>query len=145
VGSHDGFDYFEGSGRYQLTSMKVPGALTVSPGDEGGSLQAGAPTTGNITVGDVDAWTFSVAQGQPIILSLARNADADLLWPWIRLISPTGRLLGQASGRDVVQILDSFGQPLTAPLTGTYTAIVGSNDGNTRGFGGSGGYTILRR
>jgi len=136
---------FAGSGRYQLTTVKAPGSLTVSAGDEGGPLQTGTPTAGVITVGDVDAWTFSATQGQPLLLSVTRDVAVSQLWPWVRLISPTGRLIGQASGRDVVQIVDSFGQPIPAPLTGTYTAIVGSLDDKVSPFRGSGAYTILRR
>src|SRR2546428_4007177 len=43
--------------------------------------------------------------------------------PWIRLVSPTGVLLGNGIGTSAVQIA------ATAPATGTYTVIVGTNDG----------------
>src|SRR2546426_265431 len=43
--------------------------------------------------------------------------------PWIRLVSPTGVLLGNGIGTSAVQITT------TAPATGTYTVIVGTNDG----------------
>src|SRR5947208_1720822 len=43
--------------------------------------------------------------------------------PWIRLVSPTGVLLGTSIGASAVQIA------ATAPTTGTYTVIVGTNDG----------------
>src|SRR5438046_3507563 len=43
--------------------------------------------------------------------------------PWIRLVSPTGVLLGNGIGASAVQIA------VTAPTTGTYTVIVGTNDG----------------
>src|SRR5438034_1172163 len=43
--------------------------------------------------------------------------------PWIRLVSPTGVLLGNGIGTSEVQIA------ATAPTSGTYTVIVGTNDG----------------
>src|SRR2546426_275612 len=44
--------------------------------------------------------------------------------PWIRLVSPTGALLATSSaGASAVQVAT------TAPATGTYTVIVGTNDG----------------
>src|SRR5204863_9986824 len=43
--------------------------------------------------------------------------------PWIRLVSPTGALLATSIGASAVQIA------ATAPATGTYTVIVGTNDG----------------
>src|SRR5438309_9861656 len=43
--------------------------------------------------------------------------------PWIRLVSPTGVLLATGIGTSAVQIA------VSAPATGTYTVIVGTNDG----------------
>src|SRR3989442_13804319 len=44
--------------------------------------------------------------------------------PWIRLVSPTGVLLATSSaGASAVQVATN------APTTGTYTVIVGTNDG----------------
>src|SRR5438094_3320546 len=43
--------------------------------------------------------------------------------PWIRLVSPTGVLLGTGIGTYAVQIA------ATAPTSGTYAVIVGTNDG----------------
>jgi len=43
--------------------------------------------------------------------------------PWIRLVSPTGVLLGNSIGASAAQIT------ATAPTSGTYTVIVGTNDG----------------
>src|SRR5437773_1020477 len=47
--------------------------------------------------------------------------------PWIRLVSPTGVVLGSRNGVSAAQIV------VTAPTTGTYTVIVGTVDG----FGGN--------
>src|SRR5437773_2430957 len=43
--------------------------------------------------------------------------------PWIRLVSPTGVLLGNGIGTSAVQIA------ATAPTRGTYNVMVGTNDG----------------
>src|SRR5256885_675780 len=55
--------------------------------------------------------------------------------PWIRLVSPTGVLLGNGIGASAVQIA------ATASATGTYTVIVGTNDGFGRN-NDTGGYLL---
>src|SRR5881628_2086745 len=58
--------------------------------------------------------------------------------PWIRLVSPTGVLLGNGIGASAVQIA------VTAPTGGTYTVIVGTNDGSTLGRNNDTGSYLLR-
>src|SRR5207344_2420146 len=59
-----------GTGNYVLTLAKAPGGLTISPGDQGGALTNGANHNGEITLGDIDAWTFSATAGDSITISL---------------------------------------------------------------------------
>ncbi|MEP7348058.1 MAG: PPC domain-containing protein, partial [Gemmatimonadaceae bacterium] len=49
----------DGNGTYSITLAKAPGAITISPGDQGGPLMSGANHVGTIGVGDLDAWTFT--------------------------------------------------------------------------------------
>src|SRR5207244_3653514 len=60
-----------------------------------------------------------------IALSMGEVAPVSAgLRPWIRLVSPTGVLLATSSaGASAVQVATN------APTTGTYTVIVGTNDG----------------
>jgi hypothetical protein len=108
-------------GSYLLTLAKTPGALTVHAGDQGGAMTNGANHAGSIYSGDLDAWTFSAALGDSIMLSIGEvlQTQVDPLFnPWIRLIGPNGNLLGSAAGTLAAQIA------ATAPLTGTYTVLV---------------------
>src|SRR5438876_328911 len=77
-----------------------------------------------IYLGDLDQWSFTATQGDYIALSMGEVAPVSAgFQPWIRLVSPTGVLLGNGIGASAVQIA------VTAPTTGTYTVIVGTNDG----------------
>jgi len=66
----------------------------------------------------------TATQGQVITLSMSEVAPVTTgFQPWIRLVSPTGVLLGNSIGASAAQVV------VTAPTTGTYTVIVGTNDG----------------
>src|SRR3989454_1054646 len=126
VGTNDGFGRNEDTGSYLLTLAKGPGTFATSPGDEGGDLTNGATHAGTIYLGDLDGWSFTATQGDYIALSMGEVAPATAgFQPWIRLVSPTGVLLGNGIGTSAVQIA------ATAPTSGTYTVIVGTNDGTS--------------
>src|SRR6059036_1431060 len=124
VGTNDGFGRNEDTGSYLLTLAKGPGAFVTSAGDEGGDLTNGATQAGTIYLGDLDQWSFTATQGDYIALSMGEVAPVSAGFrPWIRLVSPTGVLLATSIGTSAVQVAAS------APTTGTYTVIVGTNDG----------------
>jgi hypothetical protein len=114
--------YYDGTGTYQLTLGKGPGAVEVSTGDEGGPMTNGATNAGTIYQGDFDTWTFTATQGDHVALSMSTVTQTTAHFaPWIRLVSPTGVLLGNSftsTGASNIAV--------TAPATGTYTVIVGS-------------------
>src|SRR5437763_945132 len=99
VGSLTGFGgAIDGTGSYLLTLAQGPGAVVVSAGDEGGPMTDGATNAGTIYLGDLDTWTFMALQGDYIALSMRSfptRRSSDL--PWIRLVSPTGVLLGSSA------------------------------------------------
>src|SRR5205809_593199 len=126
VGTNDGTVSArnDDTGSYLLTLAKGPGTFATSTGDEGGDLPNGATQAGTIYLGDLDQWSFAATQGQVITLSISEVAPATAgFQPWIRLVSPTGVLLGNSIGASAAQIT------VTAPTSGTYTVIVGTNDG----------------
>src|SRR5207244_1335098 len=126
VGTNDGFGRNEDTGSYLLTLAKAPGAFATSSGDEGGDLTNGATHAGTIYLGDLDQWSFTATQGDYIALSMGEVAPVSAgFQPWIRLVSPTGVLLATGIGTSAVQIA------VSAPASGTYTVIVGTNDGTT--------------
>src|SRR5439155_1739322 len=103
------------------------------------SLINGQTYSGTISVpGELDTWTFTATQGDYITLSMGTVAPASAHFaPWIRLVSPTGVLLGNsATGQGAGNVA------VTAPTSGTYTVIVGSNSGATGFFDGTGSYLL---
>ncbi len=84
--------YANGTGPYILSLAKGPGAVTVSPGDQGGPMTSGFQHKGQLAVGDLDVWTFTAAARDNIVLRLG-TADAN---PQIRVFGPTGAEAGAA-------------------------------------------------
>ncbi|HEV2749346.1 MAG TPA: hypothetical protein VGV12_02355, partial [Gemmatimonadales bacterium] len=123
-----------GTGSYQLTLAKGPGAFVVSPGDEGGPIDDGASNTGTIYLGDLDMWSFTATQGDYIAVSMGTVGSASAHFaPWIRLVSPTGVLVGNNATLGAAQVA------VSAPTSGTYTVIVGTFDGF---YDGTGSYQL---
>ncbi len=139
VGSLTGFGgAVDGTGSYLLTLAQGPGAIVVSAGDEGGPMTNGATNAGTIYLGDLDTWTFTATQGDYIALSMGAVAPMSAHFaPWIRLVSPTGVLLGSsATGTGASDVA------ATAPTSGTYTVIVGSLTGFGGAIDGTGSYLL---
>src|SRR5438046_7780415 len=75
-------------------------------------------------------WTFTATQGDYIALSMGTVAPASAHFaPWIRLVSPTGVLLGNSATGEGAGEIDA-----NAPASGTYNVIVGSNYGDSGFF-----------
>src|SRR5437764_1315103 len=139
VGSLTGFGgASDGTGSYLLTLAQGPGAVEVSTGDEGGPMTDGATNAGATYLSDLDTWTFTATQGAYIALSMVAVAPLSAYFaPWIRLVSPTGVLLGSsATGTGASDVA------ATAPTSGTYTVIVGSLTGFGGAVDGTGGYLL---
>ena len=129
--------FYDGTGSYRLTLAQGPGAVEVSTGDQGGPMTNGATNAGSIYQGDFDTWTFTATQGDHITLTMgAVNPVSAHFAPWMRLVSPTGVLLGNSfpGAGTAAQIT------VTAPTTGTYTVIVGSYLSGF--FDGTGSYLL---
>jgi hypothetical protein len=115
----------DAEGDYQLTLAKVPGTFVVPAGDQGGTMVNGANHQGRIHRGDLDQWSFTAAQNDSILVSIGEILDSEIdpgFWPWIRVFGPNGALLYSISGNWVAYAA------VTAPLTGTYTVLVATND-----------------
>ena len=107
------------AGDYRLTLAQSPGAITVSPGDEGGPMINAVVYTGTISNGDLDVWTFNACEGAGLNLRVDELPGAIRFDPTLRLYAPNGTLLANVSGATTAQI------NLTAPALGGYTLIVG--------------------
>ncbi|MBX3743862.1 MAG: putative Ig domain-containing protein [Verrucomicrobiae bacterium] len=81
--------YDNGAGEYSLSFVKAPGAITITEGDQGGPLTNGGIHPAELTVGDLDAWTFSAAAGDRVILRMGATGFV----PRLRLYDPNGALV----------------------------------------------------
>jgi hypothetical protein len=134
-------DYYGNkTGNYILHLIKAPGTFVVPTGDEGGPMTNGANHAGRIGApngqpisddpGDQDPWTFTANQNDYLSISIGEKLTTEidpLFWPYIRLIGPTGTVVGTDTGALAARI------SLRAPLTGTYTVIVADYYATTPG------------
>src|SRR2546427_54907 len=96
----------------------------------------GATNAGSIYQGDFDTWTFTATQGDYIALSVGTVTQTTAHFaPWIRLVSPTGVLLGNSFTQTAASNIAA-----TAPTSGTYTVIIGSYVGGF--YVGTGSYLL---
>ena len=124
--SDGSFQNYGGTGTYQLNYVEVPGSFVVSPGDQGGPMSGVAKYYGTITLGDLDAWTFTACQGDSINLQLnTTNFNG-----YVELYGPNGALLKTSGGSMVSSIA------YTATNCGTLTVLVSSySAGDTGTYG----------
>ncbi len=121
------------TGQYRLTLVKVPGTMTLAPGDEGGPMTNGVMHTGTIDVGDLDVWSFSAANGEALTIEIGEAVSGSTLTPAVWLYGPDGRLLDSNSGTAAGQV------NFRATNSGTFTAVVGDF---SSGYSGSGAYRL---
>src|SRR2546425_2940610 len=96
----------------------------------------GATNDGSIYQGDFHALTCAPSQGDYIALSVGTVTQTTAHFaPWIRLVSPTGALLGNSSTQTGASNVAA-----TAPTSGTYTVIIGSYFGGF--YDGTGSYLL---
>jgi choice-of-anchor C domain-containing protein len=108
------------TGSYRLRFMHIPGAFVVPPGDEGGTLTAGTTNDAVTDLGDEDIWNFTAFKGLSLSLSAQKLSGTATYNPWIRLYSPTGAPLTNASSATTATIN-------YAPTnSGVFTLLVGS-------------------
>ncbi len=122
-----------GAGDYRISLAVSGGGVVVSLGDQGGPLGNGATENAFLHAGELDVWTFTASAGAYIAAGMGESTAGSDLFPYLRLVSPSGKLLDQdwSSGGAHVQG--------NAPETGTYTLIAASNDW---GLSGAGDYRI---
>src|SRR2546425_3057152 len=96
----------------------------------------GATNAGSIYQGDFDTWTFTATQGDYIALSVGTVTPASAHFaPWIRLVSPTGALLGNSFTQTEASNIAA-----TAPTSGTYAELIAGY--LTGAYDGTGSYLL---
>ena len=88
---------YSGTGTYQLDYLKVPGDYVVPPGDDGGPLTNGTLNVGTISVGDLDAWSFTANAGDSVVVRVGQLTAAGNFNPWLRIYGPDGALVGSGA------------------------------------------------
>jgi hypothetical protein len=125
---------YTGSGTYQIKLIKTGSPLTLGPNDSGGAMTNGTMQTGNVSIGGMEAWSFSATSGESLVIRMGELVSGSSLTPFLRLLGPDGALL------------DKFGQSASAAEVATRAAnsgvftVVASDF--TPGYTGSGGYRI---
>jgi Bacterial pre-peptidase C-terminal domain len=115
--------YYAGQqGTYDLRYIKVPGSFVVPPGDDGGSLTNGGNHNGTIDLGDLDAWTFSAANGDNIEL---REGTTNIN-PSFTVYDPNGKVVGSAFDNSTPSTRD-VKLSLQVTNTGNFTVVVQAN------------------
>jgi hypothetical protein len=115
--------YYQNSGGYSISLARAPGAIRVSPGDQGGALTNGLRHTGFLALGDLDVWSFDAGAGNGIEL---RMGTTDVMVPRIDLYGPDGALI--ATDPPTAPFTSSRDSAISthAPIAGTYTVVVSS-------------------
>src|SRR5437899_1890580 len=135
IGSYVG-GFYDGTGSYLLTLAQGPGAVDVSAGDQGGTMTNCTKFAGRNYECDFNTWTFTAMQGDYIALSVGTVTQTTAhLAPWIRLVSPSGLLLGLSYTPTAATYTASLHDAL--PI---YTVIIGSYVGGF--YDGTGSYLL---
>src|SRR5438309_708926 len=91
-------EYYDGTGSYLLTLAQGPGAVVVSNGDEGGPMTDWSTYAGSLYSFPTRRSSDLATQGDYIALSVGTATPTTAHFaPWIRLVSPTGALLGNSA------------------------------------------------
>lgn len=123
-----------GNGTYRLTLAKTGSAVAVASGDEGGQLTNGFAYTGNLPIGDLDAWNFTANIGEAIVVKMGQISDTNSFDPWVRLYGPNGVLIGSSFGFAAAEVTTR------ATNSGTFLVVIGNNPYNNDA--GSGTYLL---
>lgn len=86
--------YPNNNGPYTMHLVKAPGTIIAPSNDEGGPMTNGAMHAGQLTLGDMDAWTFTANAGENIWLRMG----APGFRPWLHLYGPGGVLVSSSAG-----------------------------------------------
>lgn len=113
------------AGDYLIHYVRVPGA------NEHGLIGSGAMLNGSITMGDLDTFTFKVAAGANVELSITEQGTT-ALDPQLTIYDTNGVFVTNSWGYSQATV------NFIAALTGTYTALVTDGGGSNMNVGSYG-------
>ncbi|MEE2732533.1 MAG: pre-peptidase C-terminal domain-containing protein [Pseudomonadota bacterium] len=109
----------DGTGTYQMFLALSSGSFQIPAGDEGGSLISGNKHSGNISLADLDIWTFSVDAMETVFLQIGETATSSSgFQPEITVYDPFGKEVGSNWGNTAADLT------FQSPLAGQYTVVV---------------------
>jgi len=111
------------TGTYDIHFARAPGARELE------ALIPGGQRLGEITVGDLDSFTFVGKAGDKVLLEVSADAASGKLAPHVTVYRPTGAQL--SSTFDAAQVV----MPLTLDETGTYTVVIRDTGSGSTGTG----------
>lgn len=122
-----------GNGNYRLTlSTTTTGSpVVVAFADEGGTLGNGASVQGNLPIGDMDVWNFSVKSGDTILVRMGEVTNGSSLYPFLRIYGPNGALLNSTIGAATAEVFTR------ATNTGTFTVVAANSEPQSPGGNGT--------
>jgi trimeric autotransporter adhesin len=109
------------TGTYRLTLARVPGAILVAPGDEGGPMTNGVAHQGDLPPGDLDVWGFTANAGDSLVVKVGQITQTNNFDPWVRLYGPDGNLLGSSAAATAAEVATR------ATNSGTFLVVI-AND-----------------
>ena len=116
----------DSSGSYRLHLASGIDAFTIPADDEGGSVINGSNEEGNITLGDIDIWQFSVEQNTPVWLQLGELSGSGFN-PHLTVYDESGATVISDTGSNSASVF------FKAPTSGTYRAIIRELDTDSSG------------
>lgn len=121
-GSSSGYN---GSGTYRLRYFNLSEPWIVA--DDGGALANGGNHDGSIEIGDLDAWSFTAAVGDRLVLrSASFNGNNTNYRLWLRIYDSNGNLFADYGSGNAVTVTDWV---LAITNNGSYTLLVGDTAG----------------
>ena len=130
----DASSFDTGVGGYRLKLAKTGSPIALDPNDEGGALTNGQTQTGDIVIGDLDAWNFTAEAGQTIVVRMGQLLATSTLTPYLRLFGPEGALLAQYGSSPTAAEVS-----VRATNSGTFTIIASDTSSF---YTGSGTYQV---
>ncbi|HMP81851.1 MAG TPA: hypothetical protein PKA41_04005 [Verrucomicrobiota bacterium] len=124
-----------GTGTYRIYFVKLPGAFTVPPGDDGGTLPgSGEFQDGTIgSLGDMDLWTFPATAGERVVIRVAELSETNSFSTFVRIYDPSGVLVSSQTAGSVKEYA------FTSATNGTFTVLIADSSGP---YTGTGAYRI---
>ena len=94
---------------FALTLIKMPGPSAPAP--DGGAIAPGQTKMGDIALGDLDTFDFTIAASASVQITMRQTSGTSHFDSFLELYGPEGSLIASASGLDSASISQCLGNP----------------------------------